>query len=245
MAIAARTSDLDEADGVKVELVIEEGVRFDVLLDEKSRDRNFGKRDRTRFQVMACVARQLLDEPAKNPSIEAVLDETGLSRGTFYNNFTDMDGAIETVLSAFFEALWAHRPKADTAKSTQENYDPLYDANLWYCQSYETNAGLFAAFTRVAAYTPTLLRMREEMNASWVERVISATVKKRGHAFSAAERKAFQGALRLMVAMSIEALRERYIHLDALLSNSFPDATAMAVGLTEIWQETIQRHIKS
>ena len=60
------------------ELVIEKGMRFDTLLEEKCRDRAFGKKDRTRFLIMANVARQILDEPAKSPTIETILDETGL-----------------------------------------------------------------------------------------------------------------------------------------------------------------------
>jgi AcrR family transcriptional regulator len=235
-AIAADTDTVDSP------LVIEKGTRFDVLLEEKSRDRAFGKKDRTRFLIMACVVRQILEDPAKSPSIEAILDETGLSRGTFYNNFSDMEAAMETVLSTFFHALWTNRPRAAKARTSTAESDPVYEANLWYCESYETNAGLFAAFTRVAAYTPSLLRMRETMNANWVERVINATVKKRGANFTEPQRLAFQGELRLMVAMSIESLRERFIHGDALLSRSFPDAQAMAAGLSKIWNETIQRH---
>jgi AcrR family transcriptional regulator len=236
----AATADNGMSDG---ELVIEKGMRFDALLEQKCRDRAFGKKDRTRFLIMACVARQILDEPAKSPSIEAILDETGLSRGTFYNNFADMEAAMETVLSTFFQALWTNRPRTAPSRAGSADYDPVYEANLWYCESYETNAGLFAAFTRVAAYMPTLLRMRETMNANWVDRVISSTAKKRGRNFSEAERLTFQGELRLMVAMSIEALRERFIHCDELLSKSFPNAQAMAAGLTKIWNETIRRHL--
>ncbi|BDB30679.1 TetR/AcrR family transcriptional regulator (plasmid) [Cupriavidus sp. P-10] len=223
-------------------LVIEDGSRFDVLLEARSKDRDFGKRDRTRFAVMASVARQLSDNPSRNPAMETVLDETGLSRGTFYNNFTDMDDAVGTVLSAFFQALWTRRSRPAGAFKQGEDTDAVYEANLWYCRAYETNAGLFAAFTRVASYTPTILRMREEMNAAWVDRVISASSKKRLRPLTDREHLAFQGALRLMIAMSIEALRERYVHLDSLLSRSFPDSESMARGLTDIWNETIKRH---
>ena len=148
---------------------------------------------------------------------------------------------METVLSTFFHALWTNRPRS--AQASAADHDAVYEANLWYCESYETNAGLFAAFTRVAAYTPALLRMREAMNAKWVDRVIHATSKKYALDYSESERLSFRGELRLMVAMSIEALRERFIHGDELLSRSFPDAKAMAKGLSKIWNETILRHV--
>lgn len=224
------------------EIVIGDGERFDELLEMKSRDRKLGKRERTRFLVLSRVARQLLNEPAKRPVVEVVLDETGLSRGTFYNYFTDIDEAVEAVLSAFFKALWPRRSLRPSADRNGSDYDAVYEANLWYCRAYETNAGLFAAFSQVAAYTPSLLRMREAMNADWVERVISATARKRGRQFEPSERRVFQGALRLLIAMSIEALRERCIHRDELLCSSFPDIETLAQGLTAIWQRTIDEH---
>jgi AcrR family transcriptional regulator len=221
------------------DLVIEPGVRFDALLESKSRERGFGKRERTRFLVMSRVARQLLDEPAKRPLIESVLNDTGLSRGTFYNYFADIDKAVEELLGVFFAALWSHRSRPAKDRG-DPHYDPVHEANLWYCRAYETNAGLFAAFSQVAAYTPSLLRMRETMNAEWVDRVVNSTARRRDRAFDKAEKRAFQGMLRLMIAMSIEALRERYVHLDALLLKSFPDAEALAEGLTKIWRQTIE-----
>ncbi len=225
------------------ELVIEEGVRFDALLELKSRDRSLGKRERTRFLVVSRLARQLLDEPAKRPLIEVILDETGLSRGTFYNYFTDIDEAVEALLGAFFKALWSRRSMRTAKDRTRPGFDPVYETNLWYCRAYETNAGLFAAFSQVATYTPSLLRMREAMNADWVERVLTAASRKRARPFETAERQAFQGAVRLLIAMSIEALRERYVHRDALLLKSFPDAETLAQGLTAIWRRTIEDHV--
>ncbi len=223
-------------------LAIQEGERFDALLKTRSMDRTLGKRERTRFLVLWQIARQLLEEPAKRPAIETVLDETGLSRGTFYNYFTDIDEAVETLLGAFFKALWSRRSSKRSEARNAPGFDPVYEANLWYCSAYKTNAGLFAAFSQVSAYTPALLRMREAMNADWVERVLNATARTRGKPFKAAERQAFQGALRLLIAMSIEALRERYVHQDALLLSSFPDVETMAQGLTAIWHRTIDAY---
>lgn len=236
------TPDVDRDTAEWPDLIIIDGERFDHLLEKKSRDRTLGKRERTRFLVLSRVAGQLLDDPAKRPVVEVVLDETGLSRGTFYNYFTDIDEAVETVLSVFFKALWSRRASRSAVHANQAGVDPVYEANLWYCRAYETNAGLFAAFTQVAAYTPDLLRMRETMNANWVERTIKATARTRGRPFDANDRREFQGALRLLIAMSIESLRERYVHRDRVLVNSFPDAESLARGLTIMWRQTIDSY---
>jgi AcrR family transcriptional regulator len=224
-------------------LVIREGERFDELLDIKSRDRKLPKRERTRCAVMACLARQLQADPGRRPLIETILNDTGLSRGTFYNYFDDIDVAVEAVLVAFFKALWSP-PASRRGKGTAtREVDAVYSANLWYCQAYETNAGLFAAFSQVSAYTPSLVRMREEMNAVWVDRVIEAVSRDHGAKFNASIRRDFRGALRLLIAMSIEALRERHVHHDELLTSSFRDAQELAAGLTNVWNDVIKAYV--
>ena len=97
--------------------------RFDTLLEKKSRDRTLGKRERTRFLVLSSIARQLLDNPAKRPALEVVTDETGLSRGTFYNYFTDVDECVVALLSAFFKALWGRGSFSSAAFSRRTGSD--------------------------------------------------------------------------------------------------------------------------
>lgn len=214
-------------------------VRFDTLLEKKSRDRALGKRERTRFLVLSSVARQLLDNPARRPAIETVIEETGLSRGTFYNYFTDIDECVVSLLSTFFKVLWSRRSFSVSTRSRRKASDPVYEANLWYCMAYETNAGLFAAYAQVSTNTPELLRMREAMNADWVDRVLAASSKRRGRPYRGAEEVAFKGQLRLLISMSIEALRERNVHRDPLLLRSFPDVESLANTLTLMWKRTI------
>lgn len=226
-------------------LGIDANVRFDTLLEKKSLDRALGKRERTRFLVLSAVARQLLDNPAKRPAIEVMLKETGLSRGTFYNYFTDIDDCVVSLLSAFFRALWGRGSFSSPGQSRRPESDPVYEANLWYCVAYETNAGLFAAFSQVSTYTPALLQMRERMNAAWVDRVLAASSRRRGRPYQGAEKAAFKGELRLLIAMSIEALRERNVHRDPLLLKSFPGVETLARGLTTMWQRTILEYESS
>lgn len=233
VTLQAGTSSLDG-------MVIEQGERFDELLEIRSRDRSLPKRERTRCTVMACLAKQLLEEPGRRPLVETILNDTGLSRGTFYNYFNDIDEAVEALLMSFFRALWSPPAPRGGKGRAAKNEDAVYAANFWYCQAYETNAGLFAAFSHVSAYTPSLVRMREEMNAVWVDRVIEAVARDHGVKFDASLRREFRGALRLLISMSIEALRERHVHRDELLLSSFRDVDELAAGLTGIWNEVIK-----
>lgn len=224
-------------------LVIRKGERFDDLLEIKGRDRTLAKRERTRCAVMACIARQLLADPGRRPLIETILNDIGLSRGTFYNYFDDIDVAVEAVLLAFFRSLWSPTGGRRNRAASADKTDAVYAANLWYCQAYETNAGLFAAFSHVSAYTPSLVRMREDMNAGWVDRVIESVSRDHGISFSPLQRREFRGALRLLISMSIETLRERHVHQDRLLTSTYSDAEALAAGLTSVWNDVILAHI--
>jgi AcrR family transcriptional regulator len=232
----------DKSDDDVLSVGFDAGVRFDIHLEKKSRDRALGKRDRTRCLVFSSVARQLLDSPAKRPSIEVVMDETGLSRGTFYNYFTDIDECVVLLISGFFKALWNRGSFSASGLPHRPKFDPVHEANLWYCAAYETNAGLFAVYSQVATNTPELLRMREQMNADWVDRVLAASAKRRGRPYKGAEEAAFKGQMRLLISMSIEALRERNIHCDPLLLKSFPDVESLARGLTDMWHTTISKY---
>jgi AcrR family transcriptional regulator len=221
-------------------LQLEGSERFDELLMKRSRDRSFGKRDRTRALVLAHVARQLLADPANWPSVETVLSETGLSRGTFYNHFGDMNECVQALLSTFFQSLW--KPRSFSVSSRQTPVDPVYEANLWYCAAYEVNAGLFAAFSQVAASTPSLLRMREEINAQWVARVVASSSRRRGRPYTRQQAHAFKGELRMLISMSIETLRERNVHRDAMLLASYPDVESLAKAITTMWHRTIRQY---
>lgn len=117
-------------------------VRFDTLLEKMRRARALGKRERMRLLVLSSVARQLLDNPARRPAIKTVIEETGLSRGTFYNDFNDIDECVVSLMSAFCKALRSRRSFSATAASRRKALDPVYEANLWYCMAYQTNAGL-------------------------------------------------------------------------------------------------------
>lgn len=231
--------ELSERDVLNVEAL--PGERFDATLTRKSVDRTLAKGERTRFLVLAQTARQLLDTPDRVPTVEGILDSTGLSRGTFYNYFADVDECIVVLLSTFMESLSQQR----LSGGGDAEEDVVYLTNLWYCAAYSLNAGLFAAFSRISSEKSALIQMRAEINARWIERVVKSAGRRRGRPFVGNERKAFCGEVRLLGSMTIEALRERYVHRDPLLSSSFPEIDDMARGLTVVWNRTINHYVAS
>lgn len=205
---------------------------FEEVLAIKSRERTRPKRERTRYMLLSLVARHLRTTRGKLMTVEALLDEAGLSRGTFYNHFKDMDECAAALVKLFFEHVTYRRT---LTKGPRSSYEAILAANTDYCRAYEANAGVYSLFSELATRDPEVLRMRERMNSEWVDRIIRAVSRRRGQPFEAEERGRFEGVLRLLIAMTIESLRERFVHGDALLCRSFPTADNLAKALSDQW----------
>lgn len=210
---------------------------FEEVLAMRSRERTRPKRERTRYMLLSIVARHLRAFPGKLMTVEALLDEAGLSRGTFYNHFKDMDECAAVLVNLFFEHVTYRR---SATKGPRSSYDAILDANTVYCRAYEANAGVYSLFSELATRDPEVLRMRERMNSEWVDRIIAVVARRRGHPFAEGERSKFEGVLRLMIAMTIESLRERFVHGDALLCRSFPTADSLAKALSDQWYRAME-----
>ena len=215
---------------------------FEDVLAMRSRERTRPKRERTRYLMLSIVARHLRASPGRLLTVEALLDEAGLSRGTFYNHFKDMDECASVLMNLFFEHVMSRR---SAKRGARASYDAILEANTTYCRAYEANAGMFGLFSQLATRDTELLRMRERMNSEWVERIVAVVARRRGHPFGEDERRQFEGVLRILIAMTIESLRERFVHEDALLCRSFPTADSLAKALSDQWYSAMVEYERS
>ncbi|SPD64731.1 conserved protein of unknown function [Cupriavidus taiwanensis] len=212
-------------------------LRFEEMLGRKSLDRSLSKRERTRYVFMTIAARCLQDNPAENPTVEVVLSQSGLARSTFYNHFKDIDDCIFEVLDLFFEYIEGSRVSSSRELST---FDAIVEANMWYARAYAANANLFAAIHRNSA----LCKVREQRNAQWAMKIVHVSGRRRGREFIGAERIEYAGTIRMLITMTIEVLRERFVANDVLLAEAFPTADNVAMKVSEIWYEVMQRYEK-
>lgn len=210
-------------------------LRFEEMLGRKSLDRSLSKRERTRYVFMTIVARCLQDNAAENPTVEVVLSQSGLARSTFYNHFKDIDDCIFEVLDLFFEYIEGSRVSSSRELST---FDAIVEANLWYARAYAANANLFAAIHRNSA----LRKVREQRNAQWAMKIVHVSGRRRGREFIGVERIEYAGTIRMLITMTIEVLRERFVANDVLLAEAFPTADEVAMKVSEIWYEVMQRY---
>lgn len=208
---------------------------FVELLRQKSRDREVSKKERTRYLLFYIVACAILEDSSRYPTVEYVLSQSTLSRGTFYNHFRDIDSCVFEMLLLFIDFN-------DTVRIPKRNnrtpYEAILDINTWYCRNYEASANLFA----VISNNHELGQIRAEKNGAWAKKIVIASERRRGIPYKAAERRELEGIVRILITMTIEALRDRFVHRDALMSASFRTSTTLAVALSKIWHQSISMY---
>lgn len=209
-------------------------LRFEEMLAAKALDRSLSKRERTRYVFVTIAARFLQDNPAQNPTVEYLLEQSGLVRSTFYNHFKDIESCVLEVLSMFFEYIEGSRVSSSRKL-------PAYDA-IWRrtCGTRGPTRPMptCSAIHRNAA----LCKIRERRNDQWAMKVVHVSGRRRGREFTGAERVEYAGTIRILITMIIETLSERYINNDALISKAFPDPDDIAKKISAIWYEVIKRY---
>lgn len=235
MNLNKSNAELVEGDAVQIRVGGSATRRFDEMLAQKSLDRSLPKRVRTRNLFLMIAARCIQEDATRNPTVEIVLDQAGLSRGTFYNHFKDIDDLVFEMLLNFFEYIGSSRVSSSRNLSS---YDAVLEANSWYCQTYAANANLFAAVHRNAA----LLAIRQQHNATWVQKVVHVSERRRGKRFTPARRTEYEGVIRILITMTIESMRDRFVNHDELLCRSFPTVVEMATKLSDIWHRTMMEY---
>ncbi len=210
-------------------------IQFEDMLLARSRDRSLSKRERTRFLILTIVARCIQKDPSRDPTVESVLDQSGLARSTFYSNFKDIQECAFEVLFFFFEYLGRSRSTSARHLTLQ---DAIVETNSWYCRAYEANAGLFAAVSR----NLKVLRLREVQNANWTKKVVYVAERRRGCRYTKKERKEIEGLIRILITMTVDTARERFVVKDKLLGASYPTADALAIALSTIWRKVMAEY---
>ncbi len=205
---------------------------FAGMLLEQSVNRRLKKAERTRYLILSKLAARIEQAPTGRITVEMLLNDAGLSRGTFYNNFRDVNECIYVLLALFLETWNVDNKRRSGSK---DFFRAVFDTNLAYCLRYEKNAAFFAAFSYYASSMTELLALRNEINASWAIRVTRAIQRRFEAGFDGDENTYLQGALRMLILMTTGTLEEYYVHRNPQLRAAFKDVHQLAFALSRQW----------
>lgn len=210
---------------------IDGAMAFSTMLNAKAKDRALKKTERTRYLILSMLAHRFELHPTAKVTVENILEETGLSRGTFYNHFKDVDECIYVLFQLFMEQ-WDDRTRSPQPKDL---FGTIFEVNHYYCVRYEQNTALFAAYTYYAAGLPDLLALRNRINSEWVKRIVASVTKKTAPGLTPTQVQKLEGCIKMLVAMTIETLRERYINRDNMLTNAFKTSEELTHAISRQW----------
>lgn len=213
-------------------------VPYHVQLRLMSRNRSLPKRDRTRLQLLAAAAQRLQDGNPTALTVEKILDEAVLSRGTFYLYFNDIDALLFTLLKDFRLSVWSTHAHPI---STTDPKARLYHANRFYVRMYEVNAQLFSAAVHYSAKNAELAEVTSQLNERYTSTVTRVWLARyRGDLVTQDESSLF-GIVRILIAASDETLRARFVFKDKALCTAYPTAMQLADGLSFLWCRSLLR----
>ncbi len=98
--------------------------------------------ERTLLRLKAGTALALSDTPYLALRVADIVEHAGLSYGLFYHHFKDKETAVKAVLGDLLEQV---ESRYCDIHSLEDDYQTIFEPNLFYIESYRRNAGLMSA----------------------------------------------------------------------------------------------------
>jgi AcrR family transcriptional regulator len=112
-----------------------------VLTERSEQRRKIPKRTRTRYSILAATAREMEKVGYDGLTIDNIVDEARLARGTFYLYFTNRSDVAAAVIRTYRALVLARRPRGGRELKA---YDAILRMNKYYVATYAWNAPLLA-----------------------------------------------------------------------------------------------------
>ncbi|HRL21402.1 MAG TPA: TetR/AcrR family transcriptional regulator, partial [Alcaligenes sp.] len=206
-----------------------------VLRAWAQRQSNLPKRIRTRHKLIAATASVMEQCGYEGLTIEAIVKEAGVARGTFYLYFTDRSEAARIVMRAFAAMMRRYRPRGGGKLPAVQ---AIYRTNLFYIQSYALNSRLLAGRESLMRDCPQLVQSRDAINSHWARIILKDLYRRHGPTRTPAD-PLVQLAIRAVIAMADEFLREIYVYRSPSLVRLAQDPRQVAWALTQVWHRAI------
>jgi len=170
----------------------------------------------TRRKLMIAAAELIQDAGFGGLKVADICKRADFAHGTFYLHWKDRRGVAHDVLTAFMEAIRAHRPQR---RPGQNFYERLVIGHLYYIDLYRRNIGLMRCQGQLADELEDFAAIGLKANLALAHRVLRAAEREEP---SLAAQPIPQ---RLATALGCIAM------VDKLLHEVF--ARGLAIGLTD------------
>lgn len=203
------------------------------LLSERA-DKSYGrsKRARTRRALIAATAQQMERTGYERLTIDGIVQEAGLARGTFYLYFSNRTEAAVAVYRAFAAMIRVRRPRRIKGRS---RYESLYDINLFYIRCYRQNARILVSRQMHVQDWPGFDAYMDSLNHRWARTILRDLARYRNlPPETIADHRALLAA-RAMIAMCDELLRKVVVLDDPTTRDLAAQDETLAEVMSIMW----------
>jgi AcrR family transcriptional regulator len=126
------------------------------------------KGQRTLLRLKAGTAQALNDLPYAVLRVADIVERAGLSYGLFYHYFKDKETAVKAVLGEMLDYV---ESTYRNIHSSENDYESMFEPNLFYVEYYSHNAGLMSAYLSLSEEDQEFSDLWNLVNDSWHRRI--------------------------------------------------------------------------
>jgi AcrR family transcriptional regulator len=197
------------------------------------------KRVRTRLSLVAATAAQMDSVGYERLTIEGIVEDAHLARGTFYLYFANRSEAAMAVRRAFVAMMRIRRPRSSRKVS---RYKSILRVNRFYVACYKRNARLLQGQEALMHDRPELSHSRDFLNHRWAKVILRDVARANGlHAEDFLQPRSLIAA-RAAIAMADELLRETFVNDNPLLMGIAQNDDEIAEVMSILWYRALYGH---
>jgi AcrR family transcriptional regulator len=202
-------------------------------LNLQLKNRNHPKKERTRYQLHAAVLKLADRENLEDILIDKIVQEAGVSRGTFYQYYPKVIDLLLDAIQDFFMTIWANRPP-NSLFLDAVSY--IYVTRLYSARTFEATPRAFFWYWYLSRRNTDLVAQRSDMAAQSTDLMISLLDQE---AVIDTDPALLRAELRSAALMWNEMQVSYFIENDPILHHSIPDVLALTELSVIAWYRMI------
>lgn len=220
-------------------------IRFTDALEASARAGSL-KTDRTRFRLLASMARQLMSGVDRRElKVALVARNAGLAHGTFYRYFSDVRNAMDVLIEEFAKFV---RKELSRARAGEPGTQIRVHATmLVYARLYAENAPLMRCLVDLGTEPSASSASYQKLNRVWYERMARAITQRQaeyGTPATGSQREPLAIAYALG-GMVDDFLAQVFLRKEPALAPLADDPDAIAELLTSLWLKAAYGEVPS